>query len=745
MSETAPTTEPTKDQGDGLSLSSIIALVSLAILPPLFATGFTSFEFFRREVGVLLTATALAVWSVEALRQRGVKLGAGRAMVPLLLMVCWVTVTPAWSPTWLVGAADVSGLIAAGCLALIFAAPTSKPISWSHFSGAISIGAGVAGLFGLLDLAGVKAFTQVWDPEGATGSFDTLEFASTYYAIALPLLAAGVATGHKISRGIAGAGLLLGGAHFALSGVSTLLPALALAAVALPIAGLMFRKQATGGVKPLALAGAAVFVVLAAIGPFAVKTEFEPYNSATSTPIISYEQVLINPESVRDGIPRNTLFGIIRYEQIKSEKEADYLAKVRAKMASEKVLTGQGAGAWSLGQTRIVIAKHPYLEKLFDIYPAFRSTHHGYYKILIEYGAIGLLLFGVWLLAALMLVVDTLRTKESPEEGYGTIVFGTSAAVLSGALLMFDGVVLDGQASLVVFLCSFGFLAGYAGRVLNREDHGWAATWDGHGHAFSPALFAIVFAAGLLTVGGFSITSNYLRSKGDQFMLYSKFDKASPAYASAHEVFPAYGEAPYNQALAETNRREAKLSPKEVIDKLRLARVLRPDDARIIHQQALAHTARSEPTEAITLDKATIHRFPNHLDAYKNLALNHNRKTDLAESAQALEDMLALEPPIKLRVSVEESLGQLFEGPLAKPTKALEYYKLGFEHAELRFMRERLKAKITELSKRIERERLLREGKSIPRELMPTQEMPHNPAEGIMGVPGKGHDHGHQH
>jgi tetratricopeptide (TPR) repeat protein len=746
--ETAP--EPRREEEAKFSLSSLIVLASLGILPALFATGFTSYEFFRREVGALLAATALATWSVEVLRQRGVKMGAGRAMVPLILFILWVTITPAWSPTWLVGAQDVSGLIAAGSIALILAAPAGKPLTWSHFSGAVGVGAALAGLFGLLDLAGVGVFTHVWDPEGATGSFDSLEFASNYYVIALPLLAAGVATGHKISRGLAAAGLLLGGAHLALTGTSTLLPAMALAAVALPIAGLMFRKQATGGVKPLALGGAALIAVVAAIGPFGVKTEFERYNSATSTPIVSHEQVLVNPESVRDGIPRNTRFAITRYEQIKSPEEADYLSKVRSEMAAQKVLTGQGAGAWWVGQTRVVFADHAYLKGLFDIYPAFRSTHHGFYKILIEYGAIGLLLFGVWLLAALMLAVDMMRVEEEPAEGYGTILFGTSAAVLAGTLMMFDGVVLDGQASTLLFLASFGFLANYGGGLLSGEgsERGWAMAWDGNGHAFSPALFGICFAAGLLTLGGFSLTSDYLRSKGDQLMLYSKFDEASPAYASAHEVFPAFGEVLYNEALAETSRREAKKSPAEVIDTLRLARVLRPDDARIVHQQALVHTSRAEPEQAIDLEKTAIHRFPNYLDAYKNLALSYQRKVNMADSAKALEQMLALEPPKKLRVSVEESLGQMYEGPLGKPRKALEYYKLGLKHAELRFMRERLQAKVTELSKQIERERLLREGKPVPKELMPSQKSPHDAAGEILGIPhppGDGHGHGHDH
>lgn len=750
MSEAATTESTTapREEEAKLSLSSLIVLASLGIIPALFATGFTSYEFFRREVGALLAATALATWSVEVLRQRGVKMGAGRAMVPLILFILWVTITPAWAPTWLVGAQDVAGLIAAGSLALILAAPAGKPITWSHFSGAVGVGAALAGLFGVLDMAGVGVFTQVWDPEGATGSFDTLEFASNYYVIALPLLAAGVATGHKISRGLAAAGLLLGGAHLAMAGTSTLLPAMALAAVALPIAGLMFRKQATGGVKPLALGGAAVIAILAAIGPFVVKTEFERYNSATSTPIIAHEQVLVNPESVRGGIPRNTRFAITRYEQIKSPEEADYLAKVRSEMASQKVLTGQGAGAWWIGQTRVAFADHPYLKGLFDIYPAFRSTHHGFYKILIEYGAIGLLLFAVWLLAALMLAVDMMRVKEEPEDGYGTILFGASAAVLAGTLVMFDGVVLDGQASTLLFLTSFGFLASYGGRMLSGEDseHGWAIAWNGEGHAFSPALFGICFAAGLLTVGGFSLTSDYLRSKGDQLMLYSKFDKAAPAYASAHEVFPAFGEVLYNEALAKTSKREAKMSPKEVIETLQLARVLRPDDARIIHQQALVHTSRAEPEQARELEKSAIHRFPNYLDAYKNLALSHQRKIDMAESAKVLEQMLELDPPKKLRVSVEESLGQMYEGPLGQPKKALEFYKLGYKHAELAFMRERLKSKVTELSKQIERERLLREGKPVPRELMPSEKSPHDAAGEILGIPHGGHgDHGGGH
>ncbi|CAN0565570.1 unnamed protein product [Laminaria digitata] len=227
---------------------------------------------------------------------------------------------------------------------------------------------------------------------------------------------------------------------------------------------------------------------------------------------------------------------------------------------------------------------------------------------------------------------------------------------------------------------------------------------------------------------------------GDQFMLYSKFDKASPAYDSAHEVFPAYGEVLYNQVIAESSRREAKKSLREQVETLQLARVLRPDDARLIHLQGITYTKRSQPREAMELDKAAIHRFPGYLDAYKNLALSYNRVTEMQKAVDTLEEMVALELPSKLIPGLEESIGQMYEGPLKQPAKALSHYKNGLKHTELAFMRERLRAKVKELNKRIERERLMREGKPVPKELLPEQ--PHDHAGEVLGVPGhEGHNH----
>ena len=741
MSEEVAPQAPVAHAPTKTGLSSIIILAILAALPALFATGFTSFEMLRREVFTILVAMALAIWGVETLRAKRVHLGAGRAIIPLVLFGVWITLTPAWSPMWLVGALDVSGLVAACALALMLAAPASRPITWSQLSGAIGLGTALAGLFGLLDLAGVSLFTQIWDPEGASGSFDSLEFASSYYMIALPLLAAGVATGHKVARGLSAAVLLLGSAHLALSGTSIAQPVLMLIALGLPIGWMMLQRASTRGVKPLALGAAALILVASALGPFVVKTQLDPYNASTSTPIIAFDQIAYNPEGLKQGIPRNTRFAISRYEQIKSAQEHDYLAQVRDKMIAEKPVTGQGAGGWWLSQTRVVFPEHPYMQGLFDIYPAFRSTHSGYLKVLIEYGAIGMMLMGLWLIGALMLLVDLGRSPRELPEDHGTLVAGLGATLIAGALAIMDTAAMDSVACMAVWLGALGFLATYAAQLPEDAQRGWSEVWRGDGHAFSPALLSICFAASLLTLGAVSVTSHYLRSKGDQFMIYNKFEEAAPAYSSAHEVLPAYGEVLYNQVLAESQRREARLKLQEREELLQLARVLRPDDARLLHTQALAYTNSAKPKDAMELEKTTLHRFPGYLDAYKNLALSYNRTLDFKEATETFETMLALNPPNSVKVGTSESVAQLYEGPLKNPTKALVHYKEALRLAQLTFMKERLTARVKELEKRVERERLMREGKPIPKHLMP--EEAHDAAGEILGTGGghEGHDH----
>lgn len=721
MSQSAPSTE-----AQGLSLSSLIALVTLAALPVTFTTAFSSYEYMRKDVLLALAGLALASWCIETIRAKKITLLDTRAPALIGALGTWALISSAWSPSWLAGLADSGVWFALAATALALTAPTGRALQPATLIAAGSVGTAAAGLAGLLDLAGIGLFTVTFDAPGATGAFDAAEFGFAYYAVSLPLSAA--LLGHKETpyKAAGVAAIITGCAHLSMLGTSWLHFGLLAAGLIIATAFAMTLGGKRGKPNMIALAASALILIAGALGPATLGPQDEPYNPATSLPIMSYEQVAINPDSLREKRARDARFDIFRPESVTDPQARDYVRQLSRAHAAERPLLGLGAAGFWLSQSRIVLGDHPFLDDQFDTYPVFRSPHNGFLKILIEYGVLGLVLFALLVCGVLARLKPNSDTKE--DELDATLIWGASASALAGLAVMADTALLTAPEALLAWTLALSVI----GMITSKPK-----TIETNPLALSGPLF--LAATAVIALGAFSLTSSFYRGKGDQLMLYGKHEAARTAFMSAHHIFPAHGEALYNWALTLENSKERdKLDTKE---ELSIALTLRPDDARILHQVGKYYLTTQRISQMIDSETKAINRNPNLVEAYEYIAVGHDMNHDFLEATEILERALAQNPPTKARHELHTTAGRYFSGPANKPAKALDHYKKALALTEDSVLQTRLTGRITELEKRVERERLIREGKPVPLDLMPADQ--HNAAGEILGAPGHGHGHGH--
>ncbi len=90
-SDGRPEAGATEDPGK-LSISSVAGLAFLAIAPWIAVTGFTSFEYMRRNVFVLGSGLVALLWFAELARGRAASFGSGLSSLLLGLFTLWTLV-----------------------------------------------------------------------------------------------------------------------------------------------------------------------------------------------------------------------------------------------------------------------------------------------------------------------------------------------------------------------------------------------------------------------------------------------------------------------------------------------------------------------------------------------------------------------------------------------------------------------------------------------------------------------------
>lgn len=725
-----------------LALYSKVVLLAVATVPWVFATAFSMFEDLKWALMLVLSGLAVIAFGVDVLRGRHIDLPGGRVAAMAYTFAAYTVFTLSYAVDRVSALTSVGFWTAAAALFVASSAATARGIRFVEFGRAVAFASLGVALCGILDWVGVGVFTVVWDPIGPTGAMDSSEAAAAFYAIALPLLAANVIRDGVPWKALSIVGLVAGAAHFGAVMVPPhgYLVAGALLAVTLLVvvfqgpsrAVLLYPVVGVGGLAAMIAAGVALFAPSA-----------DTYSDANRLPLATFEP-LRNSEQIAEGLPRVANFAIGRVEEVRDVSAWEYANKIGLDLWHDSPIGGHGAGGWWVMQTRFPRAEDAFVAKKFEHYPAFQSAHNGLVQALAEFGGVGILILLAWLCSVAGITVAALARREEPENwvmehwalAAGGFSFFTVAMVTPG--LTFAG-------SAVVFFVALGLLVREGAVLNNFKGLSTASTFGQESGVVTKLFVGVVPAAAgvcLVVVASSATVSNYHRGLADHLMLRTHFKAAGEHYKAAWDAFPGRGEVLYNQAL--TMRRTGKVA--DAADLIARAQTLRPYDARIEYFAASLAAYKQQPSDVITLSKHATSLFPNYIEAHKQLALGFDMAGRVTEAASTLEHILKLDPPDRYKPLVYSELAKYYEDALQQPKKAAEAYRNAAKFTKDNINRDQWEFNAKELDKQIERDRLIREGKQIPKELLPKEAQPHDhglPANLQPNAPDPHHGHDH--
>ncbi len=700
--------------------SSWIVLAMLALVPVVFATGFSNFERFRALLMSVGGGAALVTWGVAMLRGRPLSMVAGRVNVLLLAFGLYVCVTLAWTPEFFSAALGASHWLALIAVVLVIVAPVGRPLRFLDFAMAVALGVGGSGLVGLVDLAGVGALTPIWDPPGVSGGFDALSFATAYYVVALPIVMGAIARQTGRMRFLFGACFLLGGLHFGVAAGWLFAGIFGVVCMSIALLIAVFQRAASF----LALAPVFALIGVLALMVLGGQVAFEqplPSTDSTSLPFI-HDRSEIPMEALRDHNVRSPVFSIDRMEAPSGIDASAYLLSVGAELFAENPIVGHGAESWWQIQTRAVRGDDPYVRGMFEIYPAFKSPHNGLVKIVVEFGLVGLVLFALWFGGVLWITVSAL-TYRSEQVAWLVDHWALLTAFVAGAIFMCITPLIELSASSLVWVASLAMLTRTSAAINDFKD--WSKVWSLHTTSGGSKRFvlaggvAVLLGVAIIVPVIFSTVASYNRAFGDNLMLRAQYDRAIPEYEKALSWYPDNGDVLYNVALAKYRS----AIPNEKGGALDQALELRPNDARVLYLAAVHLLKQKEYVRSAELTRRAIVANPNDIFSYRTLAASLQMQGRFDDAAVVLLQAIERHPPQAMLADLHLRLGEIYEGSLNQPRKAIDHLKIAQQLLAPGFNRTQLTERIEELEKRLERDRLMREGKSIPDKLRPA--VPH--------------------
>jgi tetratricopeptide (TPR) repeat protein len=690
--------------GAGLGVSTWIIMVMLALVPPIFATGFSSYETLKNIVFAGGSSIALVVWAVETVRAGRISMVAGRVGIIWILWGLYSLAGAAWGPNQLLGLVEGVHLASIAVVGTIVLAPAGRPMRFRDLANAVAVGAGIAGVFGLLDLMGVGVFTRVWDPPGATGAFDAREFAVGYYAVAMPILMAAIWRYADAIRYVFAAAFVMAAAHFALTAGWTVFVIFAGAVLFAWLIVVVFQRANAAQVLYPAVAMGVLVAIL--VGATQVMFTASPETSdATSLPFLKRPNV-VSDKQRNERMVRNPVFAIGRTEAMLDHEMHEYLLEVSGRYISEKPLIGHGAGAWWSTQTDRIDPDHPFVAEMFEVYPAFRSTHNGYTKLLVEWGGVGLALFALWVLGVLGVSIRALsKVEERPE--WMMEHWALLTAFLAGLVFMGFTPMLEFSPGVLVWACAGAVMLRLAGIATSYE--GSTSIWESESstQVLSACLLAGIIGAGMLTPTFMNGMAERYRGAGDQFMLRTRFQPAINNYQKADDWYPAHGDVAYNVALAARKLGELE-QLHEYVD---YALELRPFDVRVLNLKGHTLLQEQEQLKALQVGRRAIEAFPNSQRAQTIVISALDLTEQFKTAVEQAEAYVERDPPVSARIRMYTMIGDFYFDIFSQYGKAKEAYEKAAALMSQGTERNNLQEKIQGLEKQIENQRRMREGK----------------------------------
>lgn len=711
------------ERQDKFSISTWVVFILVGAMPLAVATGFSSFERSRQALLVIGAGLAIVSWGIGLWRWRGVQ---ARGTGPAFLGGCFLLMVAAsvtWTSLPALGALSVLSWVSLGVIFLVLIAPVGKKVDFSTFATALSVGTLGAGILGVYDLAGGQLLRQVWDPPGYVGGFEGLYFGTAYYLMALPLVGALFALASGLRRWLALGAFILGALHLALliDGVSLIIFVTASVGVALGTG--VVRGFRAGGAARRVLVAISAALIAGALG-FGLLERPAKETDAVDLPRLAPEAGY-ELEQARDEQVRWPYFATDRIVAPVDLRFRPYLNAVTRGMWEKEPVIGHGAGGWWANQTDVVHTKDAVVSKLFYHYPAFTTPHSDLNRVLVEQGGLGFALFLLWLISIGIAGARLLRGQESREGGEESVRnWALLTALGAGFGLIFYVPLLELAVTGVVWVGVAALVINSAAKKAEKSPWYGKMQWlDGRGPigAIGVAIICAALGTAMIVPASLNARASLERGYADHLMLRSHFDQAAEHFIAAHRIYPAYPEALYNAALANSYSGTYDLSAPIVEEALRL----RPYDSRILTQAAVFALRADRVSTALELGREALRTGPNHLRAYDVYTAALQRRARYADSARVLEAALNREPPRRDRARLLTRLGRLYEGQLGKPEKALELLTEALQLTTHGLERELLSGRVNELEKRLEREKLQRQGLPIPPHLMPEPEHHH--------------------
>jgi tetratricopeptide (TPR) repeat protein len=706
-----------------------VLLILLAVAPAAFATGLSNFEALKELLLVGGMGLATVMWGIGTLRRRASTLTPGRVVVLMLLFAAYALAATLWADNRLLGLWESLHFVALAAAALIVSAPIGRPLRFKDLAAASGIGAAIAALFGILDLAGVGIFTVVWDPAGPTGPFDAMEFGVAYYVVVLPILLAAAIRFAGRARILFGLSTLLAAFHFAL--LSSWVWAAIFAGVCVLsafIVGALRRPQSLKVIVSSVILAAIVGVFMA-VAQFGLGLDTEPTDATSLPQVMESPRLDLARIERAEGQVQNMLFSADRTESVRDWEAHSYLLAVGGELFADKPVVGRGAGSWWPSQTSKPVAEHPYVLEMFEHYPAFRSPHNGLLKILVEYGLVGLMLFGLWLLAAFAVALGALVGGGAPgEHGKGEPAQGAQAnwvlehwamlsAALAGLAFMLFTPLLSLAPAALVWVLALAVLARVSAGF--NDFRGWSRVWqasapkDGEGRNRAllkgGAAAAVVVGLGILVPTVLNTGAAFHRGRADQLMRATVYEEAIEAYKAAHSWYPAYGDAAINIGLASTQIGRL-IEAEEWVHR---AAEMRPHDVRAIVLKGRMLLRHPDTPMVVGLGNQAVAAFPNSVEARNLLISALDLQARYEEAAIQANELIKRGPPPAQIGELHKLVGDLYADFLGNPAKALRHYKAAIKFTQSREMQAKLQQKVDKIGETLDRRRRLREGKPV--------------------------------
>ena len=743
-----------KGRNETLSLSTLLVFAAVAVVPVAVATGFSNFERARHLALVGFAAMALLSWGVGLVRRKKVTVASPGTVAIGGAFGLVVIASMAWSGWALFGVLSVLTWVSLGVVFLVLVAPVGRSPRFLEWTTAVAAGAMGSGGIGLYEFFGGGAVTPFWDPAGVAGGFDSMAFATAYYVLAVPLLIGSLGLAKGLRRWFMALALLLAVLHLGLvvDAVSLVVWMGVMGAVALGVHTV--RGEQTGTPLRLTMV-ASLLAVAVTIAGFVLFERPEEPTVAVDLPRVSSTSAF-EEEMAQSSVIRWWYFAADRTESALDQRYRPYLNSVARGLWEEEPLLGHGAGGWWLMQTHVIDDGDPHIRKMFERYPAFRSPHSAYARVLVEQGALGLILFLLFLAGIMTAVVGGARDADPVGEEHQIITWALASTVLVGVALMAFVPVLELGSSGVLWFGTAALAVAYAARRNDRRT--WLAVRevgaDNLFVRFGTALLAISVAIAMVYPAALHGQSALERGEADHLMLQSRFSEAVPLYMQAHERYPAHPEVLFNVAMAHHlggNTLQGSDAIEEAIE-------MRPYDARFLSHAGHVALREHHISTALKLGQQAVRVGPNYLKGYEVYASALQRRGRYSDSAVLFESLLDREVPTLQRGTLRTRYAILLAEQLKEDEKALEQFEMVLSELPAGAERELIGDRIEELERRIKRKELEEQGKPIPPELHPDLDVDvhrhdhhhgddhgplhhHDPAHHLPGHDHEGHDH----